>query len=365
MELGQRAVEDLGLEPASWSGKRVLVTGHTGFKGAWLSLWLEMLGAKVTGLSLPPEHPEGVFQALAPWSSLRSSMGDIRDRDLVARVVEESDPDIVFHLAAQSLVRRGYADPVLTYDTNVLGTVNLLDAIPRAPALRAIVVVTTDKVYRSGRTAAPFREEDPLGGSDPYSNSKACVELMVDAWRRSFLAEDRCRVATARAGNVIGGGDQAPDRLVPDVFRALSSGEPVRLRHPAAVRPWQFVLEPLSGYLLLAQRLLRDPDFPPAVNFGPSEESWRPVAEVVNYVLDAWGSGSWVHDERPSPRETAELRLDSSLAQRELEWHDRLDLPTALDWTIDWRRNQLHGADMRAFSMTQLEQFQKRGLRGP
>ncbi|MDP9067841.1 MAG: CDP-glucose 4,6-dehydratase [Actinomycetota bacterium] len=364
MEGGPRAVEDLGLDAAAWRGKRVLVTGHTGFKGAWLSLWLEMLGANVTGLSLAPENPEGAFEALAPWTSLHSYVEDIRDAEIVATVMEEAEPEIVFHLAAQSLVRRGYSDPVSTYQTNVLGTVNLLDAIPRAPGARGVVVVTTDKVYRGDDATAPFREGDPLGGADPYSNSKVCVELIVEAWRHSFLGEGQCRVVTARAGNVIGGGDQAPDRLVPDVFRALAAGEPVRLRHPRAVRPWQFVLEPLLGYLLLAQRLLQDGKCPSATNFGPSEESWRPVAEIVDYVLDAWGSGSWVQDERPAPRETSELRLDSSLAQRELQWRERLDLPTALDWTIDWRRNQVDEADMRSFSMRQVDRFQEEAPRG-
>ena len=341
-----------------WRGRRVLVTGSTGFKGAWLALWLEQLGARVTGLGLRPESKRGVYTALQPWPSLTQHEVDIRDADAVARAARESDPEIVFHLAAQALVPRGYADPIGTYLANVMGSVNILEALRPAPATVAVVVVTSDKVYANTGDGRAFVESDPLGGHDPYSNSKACVELVVESWRAAF--GDRCawRLATARAGNVIGGGDRAPMRLVPDTIEALETGQPVPLRHPAASRPWQFVLEPLAGYLLLAQRLAEGDGVPSTFNFGPPLDAESvPVSSVVERICERWGSGSWVQVESGTGTEMPALRLDSSRATRVLGWRLRLSLDAALRLTVDWYRAQQGVEPLRSLSLDQIEGY--------
>lgn len=353
-------LEGLGLTSTSdfWKDRQVLVTGHTGFKGAWLVLWLQHLGAQVSGLALKPEHELGAFQAMSPWPGLVSTTVDLRDTGAVAAVAAEADPEVVFHLGAQALVGRGYADPVGTYATNVIGTANLLAAFVSAPSLRAAVVVTSDKVYRATEPATPFKEGDALGGVDPYSASKACAELVVDAWRHGPTGQAPA-VATARAGNVIGGGDRGEGRLLPDVLAALEAGVPVRLRSPGAVRPWQHVLEPISGYLALAERLFLRPNAtPPALNFGPHRGTTAEVADLTGRVLALWGTGTWEPELGSRPLEAETLLLDSSLAHRELGWSPRLGLDDAVEWTVAWWRAQRAGDDMRKVSVAQIEAYE-------
>lgn len=336
----------------SWRGRRVLVTGHTGFKGAWLVLWLRALGAEVTGIALAPEHADGIYAALEPWD-LSSVLVDVRNPAALTAAVHVARPEVVFHLAAQPLVRRGYAEPALTYDTNVVGTANLLDAVSAMPTVRAVVVVTSDKVYRQDGADRPFVEGDPLGGHDPYSASKACAELVVAEWaqRAGGVA-----VATARAGNVIGGGDRAADRLLPDVVRGAETGVPAMIRYPNATRPWQHVLDPLTGYLLLAEHLLGGEAVPPALNFGPDGSA--SVAEVLTVFLDHLGRGTYTIDDAAQPHEAVSLALDASLARSTIGWRPRLDLTDALGWTAEWYRAQLAGLDVRALSLDQIARYE-------
>ena len=326
---------------AFWRGKRVLVTGHTGFKGSWLCHWLLHLGASVTGLALAPDTKPSLFMQSRLADRLTSRLDDVRDRDATRRAVAAARPEIVLHLAAQSLVRRSYADPVGTFATNVLGTAHVLEAARGIEGLRAIVSVTSDKCYVSRDDGVPHRETDPLGGADPYSSSKACAELVTGAYRQAFFAGGTSAVALAsvRAGNVIGGGDWAADRLVPDCVRAFGAGRPVPLRNPHAIRPWQHVLEPLAGYLVLAELLWRDPGGAEAWNFGPDDADARAVSAVVERVARAWGNNAgWTAQAGAHPHETAELRLDSAKARARLGWRPRLTLDQALDWTVDWYR---------------------------
>jgi CDP-glucose 4,6-dehydratase len=320
---------------ASWPGRRVLVTGHTGFKGAWLTSWLDQLGAEVHGLALPPEAGS-CYEVCGVADRVVSVYADVRDVGAVAAAMARVRPAVIFHLAAQPLVRRSYEDPVGTVATNVLGTAHVLDAVRAVGDVRAIVVVTSDKCYRPVAERAHV-EGDALGGHDPYSASKACAEIVTEAWGRSFLGPD-VGLATVRAGNVIGGGDRSVDRLIPDVIRALEEGQPVRLRHPDAVRPFQYVLEPLQGYLMLAERLIEDPRrWSGPWNLGPAEAA--PVRDVVEHALAVWGSGSWVSmgpdDGKP---EAPALALDSSKARQELGWTPRLTLRDAVRLTVEWYR---------------------------
>ncbi len=344
-----------------WSGRRVLITGHTGFKGAWLALWLEHAGAAVIGLALEPEDPNAAFGAFGEWKSLRSHIVDLRDAEAVARVIAATDPQTILHLGAQALVRRGYADPVGTYAVNVLGTANVLAGAATAPSLEAIVVVTSDKVYANPGNGRAFTEDDRLGGSDPYSNSKSCAELVAAAWRQSFFLSGSPALATARAGNVIGGGDRGDGRLVPDIRRSLTGGAPLRLRYPQATRPWQFVLEPLWGYLLLAERLAAAPHAAPhAVNFGPDAAEAIPVVQVVGRVFGLWGDGEWTDEDKEQPHEADSLCLDASLAHTALGWRPVLDLDTALAWTVEWWRAEAAGADCRKVALGQIEAYRAR-----
>ena len=352
----------MDVEAPAWRGRRVLVTGHTGFKGAWLVLWLEQLGADVTGLALAPRDPTGAWSALAPWPAVRSHEIDVRDLAAVRNVVHAAKPEVIFHLAAQAIVREGFDDPVGTYATNLGGTVNLLEAVRSQVSVQAVVVVTSDKVYENPGTNHAFTEQDRLGGTDPYSSSKACAELAVAAWRRSFLAGDVPGLTTARAGNVLGGGDRGRDRLAPDVQHALRTGSPVRLRHPDATRPWQFVLDPLRGYLLVAQHLLAG-GAPPlhAVNFGPSDASGTTVRDIVERLQSLWGSGSWEKVDSTGGQEAPYLRLNTSLADRALGWRPRLDLQRALEWTVAWWRAEAGGEDLRALAVAQLREYTRLG----
>jgi CDP-glucose 4,6-dehydratase len=342
-----------------WAGRRVLVTGHTGFKGAWLRAWLEARGAEVAGLALaPPTRPS--LHALLGFDTTVDEHVDVRDVDAVRSRVIDTAPDVVFHLAAQSLVRRSYADPVLTFATNALGTAHTLEAVRACPAVRAVVVVTSDKVYAPHPDGEPHDEDSPLGGVDPYSSSKAAAELVAGSYRRTLLADHAVAVATARAGNVIGGGDWGDDRLVPDVVRALDAGQPVQLRYPNAVRPWQHVLDPLLGYILLAERLLDDTACAPAaLNFGPLDTAGCTAAEVADALSTRFGGKpGWEPDTGDAPPETPLLRLSARRAAETLGWQPRLDLARALDWTAEWYLEYMRGGDMRAVTMDQIAAYE-------
>jgi CDP-glucose 4,6-dehydratase len=352
-------VEDVGLvDPRFWSGRRVLVTGHSGFKGVWLTLWLQSLGAHVIGLSGPPASVPSLYQLARVERDVDSFDGDIRDVEGVARAVAQSRPEVVLHLAAQALVRRSFEDPRETYEINTMGTVNLLDAVRRHGAdVRAVVVVTSDKCYENREWEWGYREDDPMGGHDPYSSSKGAAELVTSAYRRSFFsAPAGPRIASARAGNVIGGGDFGRDRLVPDLMRAALAGEPLRLRNPQAVRPWQHVLNPLSGYLLLAQALWASAEHACAWNFGPPEHDARSVAWIVERLAELWPGGlQWSVDEGPHPHEARYLKLDSSRARSRLGWRPPVALADALASIVEWYGALREGSDMRSLTSAQIE----------
>lgn len=332
-----------------WRNRRVFLTGHTGFKGAWLALWLQRLGAEVTGYALAPDTAPNLFDAARVGEGMHSILGDVRDLDALRSALDASGAEVVLHLAAQSLVRESYARPVDTYATNVMGTVHLLEAVRESKNVKAVVVVTSDKCYENREWPWPYRENEPLGGHDPYSNSKACAELVASAYRASFFGN--ARVATARAGNVIGGGDWAKDRLVPDLIRAFTNGESAVIRNPLAIRPWQHVLEPLHGYLMLAESLLRG-EHAEAWNFGPGDSDVRPVQWVADELARRWSDGaSWTQDRGSHPHEAHTLKLDSAKARTQLHWTPRLSLSEALDWIVEWHQ-AFGAAPERAAEMT-------------
>lgn len=347
------------VDPAFWMGKRVFLTGHTGFKGSWLALWLQRMGAELTGFALAPPTNPSLFEAAHVADGMTSIIGDIRDGDALSRAVIDADPEIVIHMAAQPLVRASYDDPVGTYATNVMGTVHLLEAVRRAPSCRAACVVTTDKCYENREWVWGYREDEAMGGHDPYSNSKGCAELVTSAYRRSFFGVGKAAVGSGRAGNVIGGGDWAADRLIPDILRAVSAGESVLIRNPLSIRPWQHVLEPLSGYLVLCQALWDNPVLAAdAWNFGPRDDDARPVQWIVERLCALWGEGaSWVHDERVQPHEANYLKLDISKARAGLGWSPRWSLGDALESIVTWQRAWRSGADMNRHCLTELERF--------
>ncbi len=343
-------------EARFWRGRRVLLTGHTGFKGAWLALWLRELGAEVTGYALAPRERTNLWTLLG--APIASVIADVRDPARLSEALRAAEPQVVIHMAAQALVRESYRDPIDTFGTNVMGTANLLQACRALPSLECAVVVTSDKVYENHGEGRPFAEDDRLGGHDPYSNSKACAELVTQSFRDSFFGAGPA-IATARAGNVIGGGDWADDRLIPDCVRALGAGAPVTLRYPDAVRPWQHVLEPLAGYLTLARALIETPDAAPrAVNFGPDPGSFRSVRELVEGFSAAFGGRpGWVADAAEHPGEARALTLSSALAARALRWRPRLDLQESIDWTAAWYRAHAAGENMRQFTARQIAEY--------
>ncbi len=349
----------------SWRNKRVFLTGHTGFKGGWLALWLASKGANVRGYALAPCTDPNLFTAASVGSSMEDIRGDIRNPATLEPALRDFAPEVVFHLAAQPLVRASYADPIGTYETNVLGTARVLDAIRRTPSVRAVVCITTDKVYENQETLRPYVEADPLGGYDPTPSSKACAEIVAAAYRQSYFHPaklgqphgHRVALATARAGNVIGGGDWSADRLVPDLVRGFLTGEPVRIRRPQAVRPWQHVVEPLHGYILLAEHLLsaNPAAYATAYNFGPADKDSQPVAWIADKMTAFWGNGAkWINDPEPGVHEAQYLKLDAGRAHRDLGWTPHLNLETALEWLVQWYRAWQSGADMHALTLAQI-----------
>jgi len=349
---------------AFWKDKRVLLTGHTGFKGGWLSLWMQSMDAQVMGYALAPPTNPSLFEVAEVGKGMTSIIGDIRDLAHLRKAFAEHKPEIVIHMAAQPLVRYSYIEPVETYSTNVMGTVNLLEAVRGTDSVRAVVNVTSDKCYENREWVWGYRENEAMGGYDPYSNSKGCAELVTAAYRNSYFHPDKYKehgvaIATGRAGNVIGGGDWADDRLIPDIMRAITDGRPVNIRNPHAIRPWQHVLEPLSGYLVLAQKLYEEgAAFAEGWNFGPNDEDAKPVQWIVEKLTKAWGEGaSWALDGGDHPHEAHYLKLDCSKAKARLDWQPRWHLDEALAAIIDWHRAYRDGKDMREVTVRQINAY--------
>jgi CDP-glucose 4,6-dehydratase len=348
------------VDPAFWRGRRVMVTGHTGFKGSWLCLWLQFMGAQVCGFALKPPTQPNLFDEAGVADGMRNVTGDVRDEEQVRNAMAAFQPEIVIHMAAQPLVRLSYEQPVLTYATNVMGTVHVLEAARQCSSVRAIVNVTTDKCYENREWAWGYREDEPMGGYDPYSNSKGCSELVTSAYRRSFLGQQGIALASARAGNVIGGGDWAKDRLVPDILRSFEAREPVMIRNPNATRPWQHVLEPLCGYLVLAQHLYsgRGQEHAEGWNFGPNDDDARPVQWIVECMVKAWGEGArWQRDGLQHPHEAGYLKLDISKARARLGWRPIWPLAQALGSIVTWHRGWLQGRGARDLALADIERY--------
>jgi CDP-glucose 4,6-dehydratase len=347
-----------------WQDKKVFVTGHTGFKGSWLSVWLQILGAKVVGYGLPPHTQPCLFDLAQVRDRMTSIVGNVRDLDHLVKTIKKHQPEIVIHMAAQALVRESYKNPAETYAVNVMGTVNVLEAVRQVGGVKALVNVTSDKCYENREWVWGYREHEALGGYDPYSNSKGCSELVTSAYRNSFFhpkdySQHGVGIATARAGNVIGGGDWSSDRLIPDILKAWQTGQKVVIRYPHAVRPWQHVLEPLSGYLTLAEHLYSDgASYGGAWNFGPNESDAQPVGWIVEQMANLWGKeADWIQETSLQPHEANYLKLDCSKARSQLKWQPKLDVKTALAWVIDWTKSLQSGANMRDITAHQINQF--------
>jgi CDP-glucose 4,6-dehydratase len=353
------------LNRSFWKDRQVFVTGHTGFKGSWLSLWLNGLGANVTGYALEPPTQPNLFEQAEVAGTIRAIRGDIRDFSQLQSAVAECRPQVVIHMAAQTVVRRSYQDPIESYSTNVMGTVHLLEAVRQLKRPCVVVNITSDKCYANNEWVWGYRENEPMGGRDPYSNSKGCAELITSAYRDSFfppasIERHGVAVASARAGNVIGGGDWTTDQLIPDLMRAFLAGGDCLIRNPSAIRPWQFVLEPLHGYLMLAERLTEDAcHFALGWNFGPADADAKPVSWIANELVRVWGNGaSWNHDAGTHPHEDHYLKLDASKARACLNWHPVLPLNEALDWIVEWYRAFQSGADLGRLTRMQIERYE-------
>lgn len=354
------------VDPVFWNGKRVFLTGHTGFKGGWLSLWLSSMGAKVTGYALAPNTTPHFFEVAKVASDLEQShIADIRDLESLQKAMTDAKPEIVIHMAAQPLVRYSYVNPVETYATNVMGTVHVLESIRALDCVRATVIVTTDKCYENKEWAWGYRENEPMGGHDPYSNSKGCAELVTAAYRHSYFSPEKhtkhkVAIASARAGNVIGGGDWSEDRLIPDAIKAFEAKEVLVIRNPLATRPWQHVLEPLSGYLVLAQALYQEGvQFDGGWNFGPRDDDARTVQEVINLLIQNWGSlASWTQDQSEQPHEAHALKLDISKARQYLCWTPRWNLEQAIKKIVQWQQSYQNQGNMHAISLKQIANYQ-------
>jgi CDP-glucose 4,6-dehydratase len=353
------------MKPAFWRDRKVFLTGHTGFKGSWASLWLQQLGAEVTGYALAPPTQPSLFEVARVAMGMRSMTGDVRDLAALQEAMRSAKPDIVIHMAAQPLVRYSYQNPVETYSTNVMGTVHVLEAVRATPSVKAVVNITTDKCYENREWAWGYRENEPMGGYDPYSNSKGCAELVSAAYRSSFFnpaqhSHHGVALATVRAGNVIGGGDWAQDRLIPDILSAFEQGKPARIRNPHAIRPWQHVLEPLRGYFTVAERMFEEgPTFGEAWNFGPHDDDAKPVGWIVQQMAQMWGpTAKWDIDAGEHPHEAHYLKLDISKARSRLDWHPTLRLGEALRHIIDWSQQRQRGGDMRTITLQQIQAYQ-------
>lgn len=358
-------MEGVGVNPAFWKGKRVFMTGHTGFKGSWLSLWLQQLDAAVTGYALAPPTTPSLFDSAQVADGMVSLLGDIRDLSALKSAMHKAQPEIVIHMAAQPLVRLSYVQPVETYATNVLGTVHLLESVRHTPGVRAVVNITTDKCYENKEWEWGYREGEPMGGHDPYSSSKGCAELVTSAYRSSYFSSDAysshgVALASARAGNVIGGGDWAKDRLIPDILDAFEKLHPVEIRNPRATRPWQHVMEPLRGYLMLAERLyVEGPAFAGGWNFGPHSDDAKPVEWIVREIASQWSAGAqWQVSSGNHPHEANHLKLDISKAGHRLRWRPAMRLPEALGLVVEWEKARLSGADVRALTLSQIRTYQ-------
>ena len=347
-----------------WRGKRVFLTGHNGFKGSWISLWLQSMGAELHGLALQPPTAPALFDEARIASGMQSTIGDIRDYPTVLAAMQACKPDIIIHMAAQPLVRYSYQEPVETFATNVMGTVHVLEAARQVGTAKAVINVTTDKCYENKEWVWGYREDEPMGGHDPYSNSKGCSELVTSAYRQSFFEQSGIALASARAGNVIGGGDWAADRLVPDILRAFENSQPVIIRNPHAIRPWQHVLEPLAGYLILAEQLYaKGQHFAGGWNFGPHDEDARPVQWIVERMVNAWGNeASWQLDNGDHPHEANYLKLDISKAKAKINWQPRWRLGIALDKIIDWHHSWLGKTDIQNTCLQQISDYQSTSI---
>ncbi|QWE20920.1 CDP-glucose 4,6-dehydratase [Polynucleobacter sp. AP-Kolm-20A-A1] len=364
--LNPRALKGAAVDPSFWMGKRVFLTGHTGFKGGWLALWLASIGAKVTGYALTPNTNPNFYEVAKVAGDLEQShIADIRDLDRLKQTMAEARPEIVIHMAAQPLVRYSYLNPVETYATNVMGTVHILESIRNLDCVRAVVVVTTDKCYENKEWSWGYRENEPMGGHDPYSNSKGCAELVTSAYRQSYFspekyAQHQVAIASARAGNVIGGGDWSEDRLIPDAIKAFETQQSLMIRNPLATRPWQHVLEPLSGYLILAQALYQEgAKFDGGWNFGPRDEDARAVQEVIDLLIKNWPSAaSWTQDQSEQPHEAHSLKLDCSKARQYLNWVPRWNLEQAIKNITQWHEAQHQKSNMHEMSLMQIAAYQ-------
>jgi CDP-glucose 4,6-dehydratase len=359
MDKQSRQVESLVTDPAFWRGRKVFLTGHTGFKGAWAALLLRQLGADVYGFALPPTHESSLFVTARIDDDIQQKLADIRDLAILRSAMSEAKPNVIIHMAAQALVRPSYEEPVETFATNVMGTVHVLEAARHLPSVKTVLIVTSDKCYENDGDHPPFREDDRLGGNDPYSNSKACAELVTHSYRYSFFnTPNAARVVTARAGNVFGGGDWSRDRLVPDAMQAFLKGQKLRIRNPESVRPWQHAFDPVLGYLKLIEHLETDERFVGSWNFGPNADSEVPVKTIVDNLLRLWGDDAgWTADAGPHPHEAGYLRLNCDKARTELGWKPRLDLVQGLRLTVDWYKAFRDKQDMRAFSLDQLDRM--------